>query len=242
MRPWPRPGARFVAGARCAAAVAALAVAAVLAWSCGGGEKPTGNLFINPGFEQGSGPWASLTTEAWEPHFDLATGEGHEAPASAFLQMRTDDTSPGTRIWGVMQEVSPKKFPDLLEGWYRVDNWDHATAKQYLQVVVIAFGSTNAPENFPNHQIRYILGGISAPPFVINNAKYVFINTADPVQGQWQEFRRDVANDFRELWGDVPRGFEKIRVLFEVRYDDKTPTEHPAADVHYDDLYLGSAK
>ncbi len=40
----------------------------------------------------------------------------------------------------------------------------------------------------------------------------------------------------------MPENFENIRVLFEVRYDDKIVGEGPlAADVYYDDLYFGPA-
>ena len=49
-----------------------------------------------------------------------------------------------------------------------------------------------------------------------------------------------MGEDFQRLWGAVPQGYEKIRVLFEVRYDDKAQDEGPLeADVYYDDLYSG---
>ena len=154
--------------------------------------------------------------------------------------MRTDASTPAVRIWGVGQEVSPKEFPQELHGFYKVDGWTRGTAKQYLQIVVIAWNASNVPDpSFENYQIRYILGGISAPPFEIKNAKYVFISTGEPRLGQWVEFKRDVAADFQRLWGNVPEGFDRIRLLFEVRFDDKAADERPAADVYYDDLYLG---
>ena len=44
------------------------------------------------------------------------------------------------------------------------------------------------------------------------------------------------------MWGAVPEGFDKMRVLFEVRYDEKQAGATPAeADVYYDDLYMGPA-
>jgi hypothetical protein len=155
--------------------------------------------------------------------------------------MRTTDTSPATHIWGVVQEVTPKSFPEILSGAYRVDNWQRGTERQYLQVVVIAFDAKNSPINAPNYQIRYILGGIDKPPFQINNAQYVFLNTGEPAQGDWIEFSRNVKEDFQRLWGAVPEDFRMVRSLFEVRYDQRQPGELPAADVYFDDLYLGSA-
>ena len=48
--------------------------------------------------------------------------------------------------------------------------------------------------------------------------------------------------DFEKLWETVPQGFDKIRVMFEVRCDNKRAGEGPVhADVYYDDLYWGPA-
>ncbi len=112
----------------------------------------------------------------------------------------------------------------------------------YLQFVVIVFGATNLPGGYSNHQIRYILAGLQSPPFGIANADFVFLTREDPVIGEWVDFERNLADDFEEAWGAVPENFEKIRVLFEVRYDDKLAGEGPiASDVYYDDLYMGPA-
>jgi hypothetical protein len=143
-------------------------------------------------------------------------------------------------IWGIVQETQPEEFPEKLSGFVRVDGWQRATAKQYLQVVVIVFGADNGPQGVPNYQIRYILHGIDRPPFEISNARYVFIDTGEPVDQQWFYFERNVAEDFRNLWGVIPAGYDNIRLLYEVRYDDKAPTELPAADVYYDDLGFGA--
>jgi len=63
----------------------------------------------------------------------------------------------------------------------------------------------------------------------------------DPALDEWVPFQVNVRDDFLKLWGAVPE-YEKIRVLFEVRYDDKAKGEGPAeADVYYDDLYFGPA-
>lgn len=41
------------------------------------------------------------------------------------------------------------------------------------------------------------------------------------------------------FWSYEGQKFEKLRLLFEVRYDDKRPGAEPLADVYYDALYLG---
>ena len=216
-----------------------------IAPACGGGGEtstPQGNLFPNPGFEKGRDPWFSLKP----PDFTLAEDVANSGSGSAYLKMRDSTDSPSTKVYYLVQEITPEEFPEVLSGDYRVDNWRKGTKKQYLQFVVIAFGAKNlvavCPDTgiCPNYQIRYILAGIDEEPFEILNAKFVFLSKEDPKQGQWVHFERNIGDDFRELWGDVPKGFEKLRILFEVRYDDKAPGEDSIeADAYYDDLYIG---
>ena len=221
--------------------LAALAVVVSVACGSDAGNLP-GNLLQNPGFEDGKSAWASLTTDAWQPDFALSSSITHAGSDSAYLEMRTDASTPAVRIWGVGQEFTAKQFPEELHGFYRVGPWTPDTKKQYLQVVVIAWGAENVPDPaFPNHQLRYILAGIDQPPFAIRNAKYVFLTTGAPQLDQWVEFKRNLADDFKRLWGAVPRNFDKVRVLFEVRFDDKAAEERPLADVYFDDLYVGSS-
>lgn len=197
------------------------------------------NLLKNGGFEEGHDGWTTLTTEAWVPHFDVSESVSHTGQRSALLRMRSDASTPSTRIWGVAQEIEAASFPQIVRGFYRVENWHRGTSKQYVQVVVIVFDADNGPERYPNYQIRYILAGIESPPFAIANARYIFTGASEPLASQWIPFQFDIARDFKTVWGAIPAGFSKIRVLFEVRFDDKAPDERPAADVYFDDLYVG---
>jgi hypothetical protein len=227
------------------------AASAALGAACGGGAAPQGtpeagvqlaaNVFENGSFEAGSDPWISLTTAAWGTAFSVSSHLAHDGAHSAYLELRAAPDASGAKVFGVVQELSPGRFPEVLSGYYYVDNWIKGTPKQYLQFVVIAFGVTNLPGGYANHQIRYPLAGISAEPFVISNAKFRFLSREEPPTGQWVYFERPVARDFEELWGAVPQGFEKLRILFEVRYDDKLAGTEGKADVYYDDLYLGPA-
>jgi hypothetical protein len=209
------------------------------------------NLFRNPGFESGRQPWCSLHLGEVPP-FEVSQDFAHSGKSSAYLQMRVPAAEEGkAKVFYLVQEVKAKEFPDLISGYYRVENWTKGTPKQYLQFVVIlcrqgpagdcALGATNLPgEN--NHQIRFPLAGISEEPFSIGNAHFVFITKEEPRTGQWVYFERNIKQDFQQLWGAVPEGFDKMRVLFEVRYDDKVAGSTPAnADVYYDDLYMGPA-
>jgi hypothetical protein len=199
--------------------------------------SPQGNVFQNPGLEEGRDPWFSLD----EPAFILSDDTAHTGEASALLRMRADPQDEGSKVFYLVQEVTPAQFPEVVSGSYKVTLWTPGTRLQYLQFVVIAFGADNLPGRYPNHQIRYILAGIDEEPFLIGNARFVFLSREDPPLQEWVPFRLNVRDDFQRLWGAVPEGFEKIRVLFEVRYDGKARGEAPEADVYYDDLYFGPA-
>lgn len=226
---------------RALAAALALAGLATVTAACNDGESAPsgedGNLFGNPSFEEGRDPWFSLKP----PDFRLSNDIDHSGGHSAYLPLEATEEEVNEKIIYLVQEVEPEEFPQMISGFYRVENWNKGTEKQYLQFVVIAFGVDNLPGDYANHQIRYLLAGIDEPPFAIANAQFVFLSEEDPVEGEWVEFERNLAADFRELWGDEPEGFDKIRVLFEVRYDDKLAGEGPlGADVYYDDLYMGT--
>jgi hypothetical protein len=230
-----------------------LALGLVLAVAaCGGGSasqistSPTattptsagGNLFGNPGFEDGRDPWFSLKP----PDFLVSEDVAHSGKASAFLPFRADKDEEGNKIYYLVQEIQPKELPEVISGYYRVENWNKGTEKQYLQFVVIVFGADNLPGGYVNHQIRYLLAGINEPPFAIGNAQFVFLSLEDPPVGEWVHFERNLRDDFKKFWGAVPEDFENIRILFEVRYDDKKVGEGPlGADVYYDDMYTGPA-
>ena len=202
------------------------------------------NLFVNGSFEQGDQPWFSLTStsQAWGTAFTVSDTVAHSGQHSAYLEMRAGREATGPQVFGVVQEITPDQFPELLSGYYFVKDWHRGTEKQYLQFVVIVIGATGLPGDYPNHQIRFLLAGIDQPPFPISNAHFVFINKDEPVTGQWVYFERNLRDDFQQLWGAVPTSFQKIRILFETRYDDKTAgSGEVKADVFYDDLYVGPA-
>lgn len=230
--------------------VALLAVA-VLGGACANGAANrsaagsavdvAANLLVNGGFEAGPDPWISLSTSAWGKPFSVSSRVAHSGAHSAQLELRAPGGASGAKVFGVVQEITPDHFPEVISGYYYVGDWLKSTRKQYLQFVVIAFGATNLPGGYANHQIRYPLAGIDEEPFAIANARFLFLTRDEPPRGQWVHFERGVADDFRELWGAVPQDFEKLRILFEVRYDDKPVGAEGKADVYYDDLYLGSA-
>lgn len=200
-------------------------------------DPATGNYFTSGNFESGRGAWFSLKP----PDFTLSDAQAHSPSHSALLRMRDGTDVSGAKVYYLLQEVSPQQFPDYVSGWYRVENWKKGTPKQYIQFVVIAFDAGNNPlPGVSNYQIRYPLAGISDKPFAIGNAQFVFITKEEPVPGEWVHFERNIKQDFIDQWGSAPSGASKLRILFEVRFDDKAVGEGPAeADVYYDDLYIG---
>jgi hypothetical protein len=202
-------------------------------------QPPPGsaNIFGNPGFEEEAAYWFALHEQTVQTS-DVA----HSGLASAYLKMRDGPETTGAKVYYLVQEVAPAEFPELISGYYRIDNWKRGTEKQYLQFVVIVFAPTNLGGQYPNYQIRYPLVGISEQPFPIGNAFFKFLTRDyEPRPGEWVYFESNIKNDFQELWKAVPEGYSKIRVLFEVRYDDKESGLPSEADVYYDDLYMGPA-
>ncbi len=202
-----------------------------------------GNLLANGGFEEGAGSWCSLDSSAWGTPFSVSNAQAFAGDQSALLQLRSDDGGE-VRVYGVNQEVASDAFPETLSAEYFVEHWEKGSAIQYLQAVVIVWDAANVPAEVAgvgNHQIRYILAGVDTQPTTISNARYVMVSEEQPRIGEWVRFERDVRQDFQDLWGSVPEGFDRIRVLFEVRWDDRTPDDGTSsADVYYDDLYFGT--
>jgi hypothetical protein len=203
---------------------------------------PQGNLLSNPGLENGSEPWITLAPESGFVVTDEKALSGSFSALERMLDAETAEGSGPTKskVYYLVQEIVPDEFPEVVRGNYLVENWVPGTDWQYLQFVIIAERPANFPAEQMNYQIRYPLAGIDSQPFPIENAKFRIVQTADPEQGKWIPFEARVKDDFDALWGMVPEGFTKLRLLFEVRWDWKVPGRGaPSADVYYDDLYAG---
>lgn len=200
------------------------------------------NLFVNPSFEDGQDPWFSFADKnpvSWGP-FSITDTRARTGTHSAILEMDSAKFKGKTRIHGAIQEIKSTHVPDTIGGWYRVENWERGTKKQYLQVVVILW---NIKERIPdvrttNVQIAYTLAGVEEAPLNISNRRFILSGPAEPVQNEWVHFEIHPRKDFKEQWGIDFSGFEYARVLFEVRYDGQAETEPPSrASVWYDDVY-----
>jgi hypothetical protein len=196
------------------------------------------NLLANSSFEQGEEPWISLAEDSG---FEVSEEQVHTGERSAWLRMRDSAGAADHKVYYLVQEITPEEMPEVICGYYRVESWMKGSRHQYLQAVAIAFKPTNFADIYANYQIRYLLAGADSPPFNIDNGKFVFVTREEPVTGEWVPFELHVKDDFKELWGSVPEGFESLRLLFEVRWDNKVAGESPAeADAFYDDLYAGA--
>jgi len=203
------------------------------------------NLFLTPSFEEGRDPWFSK--ESWGTSFSLSDREARSGEWSALLELRSNvEGGISVRVYGVVQEIAPEQFPEMISGYYCVDRWQQGTPTQYLQFVVIVHDAENIPPEVAsatNHQIRYILAGVESQPTFISNSRYIMLTRSEPVTGKWVSFERNIRDDFEELWGDAPKSYQKLALFFEVRWDDRQPSDGlSAADVYYDDLYIGPAR
>jgi hypothetical protein len=209
----------------------------------GATQSADGNWFTNPGFEEGDEPWISLNPgEPGAGGFVVSQDFAHSGTSSALLRMRDPPEAEGAKVYYLVQEIAPGELPQTVRGYYRVENWVKNTPRQYLQFVVIAFNTDNFPADVSNYQVRYLLAGTASAPFRIDNAFFVFLGRDEPVQDEWVPFEANIRDDFQRLWGKIPEGFDKLRILFEVRWDGKVSGDGIAeADVYYDDLYIGPA-
>lgn len=223
-----------------------------------GAPTATGaNLLENPGFELGRQEWTTMGGENWGA-FDIVDAPVHSGLHSAHLSVKAVAESPEkAKVFGVVQEIRrdtlPGDFPDVLSGWYRVNEWNKPAtgADLYMQAVVIIWGDPRTSvligqaagqKPVSNYQIRFYLGGLVEPAFRLSNARLDFVTRGQPTQGEWVRFEIPVKQKFQELWGTVPADYEFIRILFEARWDNKVAGTTLSADVTFDDLFFGYGK
>lgn len=204
------------------------------------------NLLANGSFEDGPGPWyAMLAPERpWWMDFDITDAAQHSGNYSVVFHLHARGTIPrGVRVWGVVRDLTPERFPRRLGGRYRVEDWNRGAEAQYVQVVIMA---KVAPGHIPGLrvglvQVAYVLTGVDSRPLRISNRKFIFAGPKRPIEDEWIPFDFDLHADFQREWGAVPQQFEWIRVLFEARFDHYSSANKSElrGTVYYDDLYLG---
>lgn len=200
------------------------------------------NLLANPGFEEGTQPWVWLNWSKGWSAFEHSSAQAYEGKSSLLLPLLSVDARP-TVVWGGVQELTlAGEMPECVEGYYYVENWTKGDWKQYLQVVLIDLTHSLGP-NRGQAQLRYIVSGEQSAPLTISNAQYLFVETerrVHPVIGEWTKFSMNPRQDFVKNWNYVPGAGDKIRALFEARFDAHGPTQTQArAKVYYDNLYIG---
>ncbi len=196
----------------------------------------TANLLSNPGFEQGDLSWQFKDQPEWSA---FSIGDtGRTGVHSLHLQLHGDDAATGTHIAGALTTITPKDFPDYVSGFYRVDDWHPSTTFQYLQFVVAVHGDFGGGSAI--QEMRFPIAGIDREPFMLSNARFLFLSRGAPALRQWTYFGYPLKQAFASRLGAVPTTWTSIDIFFEVRYDGKT-ADQPAtsADVSFDDLYAG---
>lgn len=244
---------RRPAAAILASVIAGLGCAGLLALPAATPAGYHGNLLANPGFEDGDAGWSYPLESPYWGRFEVVESPVRSGRRAAQLRLRADseDRSNATWIVGVMQEPIPERFPDVAGGWYRVDRWDKGAdvTHLYLQAVAIVWTSRAAsvlnPANpaanagLMNYQLRAYLAGVAEPPFLLGNARVHFVTKQPPRLGRWTWFEVPLREEFERQWGGVPAGYDKLRILFEARWDNRPAGSRIDADVSFDDLFLG---
>jgi hypothetical protein len=202
-----------------------------------------GNLLANPGFEEGETRWEWLSwSKGWAP-FDISTGRRRSGKKALHLPVRSEGETRRTIVWGAMQPVTGwTAFPECIEGYYLLGEWQRGARKQYLQTVIITELKT---EHGADKQIRMMLVGMEEPSYNLTNARYFFCDDDRPLTPpleEWVRFRCTPRRWFEEAWGVLPEPGSRLRVFFEARFDDRTPSDtEVVADAFFDDLYMGPA-
>lgn len=204
------------------------------------------NLLKNPSFEDGIEPWFSFDKRnpiSWGP-FSRSDTVARSGGHSVMLSLDSSTRKGPTCILGAIQEFPCERAPETISGWYRVDAWERATPKQYMQVVVTLWNVRQPIPNVrgaSNVQIAYTLAGVDAAPLSISNRKFVLAGPPEPVLNEWIRFEVHPRKDFLEHWKVDFNQFEYCRVFFEARYDGlaKDATTPARATVYFDDLYAG---
>ena len=211
------------------------------------------NLLANPGFEEGKAGWTYPVESPYWGNFEVVEAPVRSGRRAAHLRLRAgpEDQTNATWILGVMQEPVPERFPDVMGGWYRVERWDKGAdvTHLYLQAVAIIWTSRAAsvldPANpaanagLPNYQLRSYLAGVREPPFLLGNAKVYFASKELPRLGRWNYFEIPLREEFERQWGGAPAGYDRLRLLFEARWDNRPLGSRVEADAYFDDLFVG---
>lgn len=88
-------------------------------------EPSTGskNLFVNGSFEQTAAPWFAFHSKQWDG-FSVTDRYAKEGQHSAYLALRASQETQGSKVFGLIQEVSLQKFPAKISGFYRIEDWE----------------------------------------------------------------------------------------------------------------------
>ncbi|MDH3622601.1 MAG: hypothetical protein OEQ49_01915 [Myxococcales bacterium] len=215
------------------------------------GPRDEPNLLRNPGFEEGRERWSADEKSPLWGEFQVAESPTRSGSRSVHFAVDSsaDATPRPSKVFGVFQDLTVHPFPERVTGYYRVEDWQNETegGALYLQVVVVVFGgpptqgiigtAKSSLSRQSNYQIRYYLAGAPEVAVTISNAKIEIRSGDPPPLKEWVRFDLPVRRDFERLWGAVPEDYEKVRFLFEARWDKKRDRGSVVkSNVYYDDL------
>jgi hypothetical protein len=201
------------------------------------------DLLVNGSFEQGRDPWYDFQRpdKPYWGTFEISDARAFAGRHSLLLRLDSADFPGPIGIAGAAQDVAAAALPRRLSGRYRVDLWERGARAQYVQLVAMAFGASNFGELNASAQLAFVLAGIDAPPFRIDNRRFAFTGPLEPELGRWIPFEFDLHEAFERHWGKVPADITNLRLFAEARFDGFSRAEgrRARAVVHFDALRLG---
>jgi hypothetical protein len=201
------------------------------------------NLLVNGSFEEGREPWYDFKRpeKPYWGSFEVSDARAFHGRHSLLLRLDSADFPTPIGIAGAVQDLTLGTLPRTLSGHYRVDAWVRHTRVQYIQIVVMAFGSSNFAELGTSVQLALVLVGIDEPYFNIGNRRYAFAGPLEPEFERWIPFEFDLHEAFERHWGKVPVDIEQVRFFAEARFDDFVHGggRRARALVYFDALHLG---
>jgi hypothetical protein len=191
------------------------------------------NLLANPGFEDGSQPWAAADGSA-QP-FVVTDTRANSGSQSVLLAV--EDAS-GPASSGVRQSSVTPDFPEFLSGMYFVDEWETDGAAPYLEFSVTAVAG-DIGGVVADRTMRFVIAGAGAAPHTDAFSGAVFLQRDEPDTAAWTYFGYPVKRAFELRFGSAPASWTRIDVTLQVRFDAVAEGAAPGASAYFDDLYMG---
>ncbi len=184
------------------------------------------SMLQNGGFESGDAPWQV------EPPAAVSAARAHAGDNA--LSIELSSSSPPT--FGASQRLTQPAIPEFVSGFFRVDNWNPASAPLHLEFFVGLRGGGFA-DGSDEHVLHFSIAGNWHPGGTEPENGVVFLSRDPPNTGAWTYFAYPVAQAFEARFGKAQDPVREVSVGVELAAQLPAPNTHALA--YFDDLYAG---